>query len=62
MCDQAIAHGEQRVGACSVGEAQSLLGDANHHAADDIDKHHQQARDGVAAHEFGGAVHGAEKA
>ena len=45
-----------------VGEAQPLLGDADDHAADDVDENHQQAGDGVAAHEFGGAVHGAEEA
>jgi hypothetical protein len=43
-------------------ERQPLLGDADDHAADDIDEHHQQAGDGVAAYEFGGAVHGAEEA
>ena len=44
------------------GEAQALLHDADHHAADDVDHHDEQAGDGVAAHEFRGAVHGAEKA
>jgi len=37
------------------------LGDADDHAADDVDEHHEQSRDGVAAHEFGGAIHGAEE-
>ncbi len=45
-----------------VGEAQALLRDADDHAADDVDEHDQQAGDGVAAHEFRGAVHGAEEA
>ena len=45
-----------------VGKAQALLRDADDHAADHIDEHHQQAGDGVAAHEFRGAVHGAEEA
>ena len=45
-----------------VGEAQILLQDADDHAADDIDQNHQQAGNGVAADEFRGAVHGAEKA
>ncbi len=44
------------------GEAQALLHDADHHAADDVDHHHQEAGDGVAAHELRGAVHGAIKA
>ena len=60
--DQAVADGEQRVGARGFGEAQALLRDADDHAADDVDEHHQQAGDGVAAHEFRGAVHGAEEA
>ena len=41
---------------------QALLRDADDHAADDVDEHHQQAGDGVAAHELRGAVHGAEEA
>ena len=45
-----------------VGEGQALLGDADDHAADDVDEDDQQAGDGVAAHELGGAVHGAEEA
>ncbi len=45
-----------------VGEGQALLRDADDHAADDVDEHHQEAGDGVAAHELGGAVHGAEEA
>ena len=39
-----------------------MLDDADDHAADDVDEHDQQAGDGVAAHEFGRAVHGAEEA
>ena len=55
--DQAVADGEQRVGARGLGERHALLGDADDHAADDVDEHDQQAGDRVAAHEFRGAVH-----
>ena len=50
------------VGAGGVGKAHALLGDADDDAADDVDEDDQQARDGVAADEFRGAVHGAEEA
>ncbi len=59
--DQAVADGEQRVGARRVGERHALLRDADDHAADDVDEHDEQAGDGVAAHELGGAVHRAEE-
>ncbi len=39
-----------------------MLGDADDHAADDVDEHDQQSGDRVATHEFGGAVHRAEEA
>ena len=60
--DQAVADGQQRVGARGLAEAEALLGDADDDAADDVDEDDQQARDRVAAHEFRGAVHGAEEA
>ncbi len=56
--DQSVADSEQRVGARGVGKRHALLGDADDCAADDVDEHDQQARDGVAAYEFRGAVHG----
>src|SRR6185437_11858447 len=34
---------------------------ADDHATNDVDEYHQQAGDGIATHEFGGAVHGAEE-
>src|SRR6185437_5304913 len=43
-------------------EAEALLGHADDDSADDVDEDDQQAGDGVAAHEFRGAVHRAEKA
>jgi hypothetical protein len=58
---QAVADGEQRVARGRLGEADVLLGDADDHAADDVDEHHQQAGDRVAAHELRGAVHRAEE-
>jgi hypothetical protein len=60
--DQAVADREECVGVAGLGEAQPLLHDADHHPADHVDQQHQQARDRIAAHEFRGAVHGAEEA
>ena len=60
--DQAVADGQQRIGARGFAEAQALLGDADDDAADDVDEDDQQARDRVAAHEFRGTVHRAEEA
>ena len=51
-----------RVKVCDgVGEAHALLRHADDDAADDVDGDDHQAGDGVAAHEFAGAVHGAEE-
>jgi hypothetical protein len=43
------------------GKGEALLHDADDHAADDVDQHHEQAGNGVAAHELRGTVHGAEE-
>ena len=51
-----------RVGAGGLAEAQALLGDADDDAADNVDEDDQEARNRIAAHEFRGAVHGAEEA
>ena len=59
---QAVADGQHGVGAGGVAEAHALLGDADDDAADDVDENDQEARDGVAADEFRGAVHGTEEA
>ena len=59
--DQPVADGQQRVILGGVGEAQALLHDADDHAADDVDHDDEEPGDGVAADEFRGAVHGAEK-
>ena len=61
LCHQAVADGEQCVGLGGFGEGQALLQNADHHAADDVDQHDQETGDGVAAHEFRSAVHGAEE-
>ena len=43
-------------------EGEALLGNADDDAADDVDEHHEQACDRVAADEFRGTVHRAEEA
>ena len=60
--DEAVADGQHGVGAGGLAERQALLGDTDDDAADDVDEDDQKARDGVAADEFRGAVHGAEEA
>jgi hypothetical protein len=60
--DEAVADGEQRVRLRGFAERKSLLRDADDDAADDVDEDDEQARHRVAAHEFGGTVHGAEEA
>ena len=59
---QTVADGQQRVGLRGFAEAEALLGHADDDSADDVDEDDQQAGDGVAAHEFRGAVHRAEEA
>ena len=44
-----------------IGERELHLGNADDDAADDVDEGDQEAGDGIAAHEFGGTVHGAEE-
>ena len=61
LADQTVADGQQGEGVGGVGEAHAVLRDADDDAADDVDGDDQKAGDGVAAHEFGGAVHGAEE-
>ena len=60
--DEAVAHGQQGIGPGGFGERHALLRDADDHAADDIDEDNEKPGDRVAAHEFRGAVHGAEEA
>jgi hypothetical protein len=58
---QAVADREQRVVGGGLGERQPALHDADEDAADDVDDRDQDGRDGVALHELGRAVHGAEE-
>ena len=55
--DQAVADGQQRVGAAGVGERHAVLRGADDDAAEHVDEHDQDAGDGIAAHELAGAVH-----
>ena len=55
--DQAVADGEERVGAARIRDRHAVLGGADDDAAEQVDEHDQYAGDGVAAHEFAGAVH-----
>ena len=58
---QPVTDRQQGEGLGGVAEAHALLRHGDDDAAYDIDAHDQQAGNGVAAHEFGGAVHGAEE-
>ena len=58
---QAITHRQQREGLGGVGETHAFLRHGDDDAADDVDADDHQAGDGIAAHEFAGAVHGAEE-
>ncbi len=59
LADEAVADGEDRVGAGGLHEGHALLRHADDQAGDDIDEGDEQAGNGVALHEFRGAVHGA---
>ena len=61
LADQTVT--DRQNGVCRGGlvEVQIILRHADHNAANNIDDGDQQASDGVAAHEFGGPVHGSEK-
>ena len=59
---EAVADGQERVGLRRLAEGQPVLRHADDHAGDDVDEGDHQAGNGVAAHEFRRAVHGAEEA
>ena len=59
--DQAVADGQQYVVMRRVADRHVVLDDADHQAADDVDQHHQDAGNRVAADELAGTVHGAVK-
>jgi hypothetical protein len=61
LCGQTIAHREQGEGARGIGQRQPVLQRADEQAADHVDDQDDHGRHHVAAHEFGGAVHRAEK-
>ena len=56
---QAVADGQQGVGAAGVGERHIVLQHADQQAADDVHRHDHQAGHGVAPDELAGTVHGA---
>src|SRR5690606_34910851 len=58
---EAVADGQQRIGGARFADGQAHLQRADDDAGDDVDEGDEQPGDGVAAHEFGRAVHGAEK-
>ena len=58
---QCITHGQQDVGVCSGTRTQPMLQHADGESAHDADEQNQNARDGIAAYEFGCTVHGAEE-
>ncbi len=57
LAHQAVADREQRVHAERIGQRQVVHQRADGDAADQVDDQDQDRGDGVAAHEFGGAVH-----
>ncbi|KAG1446268.1 hypothetical protein G6F57_017361 [Rhizopus arrhizus] len=59
--DEAVTDGQQRVDTGRIAHRHVVLRHAHDQAADDVDRHDQQAGDGVAAHELAGAVHRAEE-
>ena len=61
MGDKAVADGQQGVVVAGLLETQAFLHHADDHAGDDVDEGDEEAGDGVAAHEFAGAVHVAEE-
>ena len=58
---EAVADRELGEDVGGLGQGQAVPGHADDDAAEDIDREHDQARDGVAAHELRGTVHRAEE-
>ena len=58
---QRIADRQQHIGGSGLGCTEVMLGHADDETAHDSDKQNQQTRDRIAAHKFGGTVHGAKK-
>ena len=61
LADQAIADGQQGKGIGRLGDRQAMPDHGDRQAADQVDGGDDKARHGIAADEFGGAVHGAMK-
>ena len=61
MRDQAVTDGQQGIELAGFRNGQVVLGDTDDQTTDQVDQQNQQAGHGVAAHEFRGTVHGAEK-
>ena len=59
--DETVADGQRREYGCRIGRRHAVAGDADDDAAEHIDCRDDDAGDGVATHELGGAVHGAEE-
>ena len=58
---QAIANGQSAINAQCFAKAQVMHHHANDQAAHQVDDQNHDARDRIAAHELGGAIHRAEK-
>ncbi|MDT4836844.1 hypothetical protein FQZ97_705580 [compost metagenome] len=58
---QRVTNGQQDVAVGGFTGAQAVLHHADDQAADDVDEQDDDAGDGVAAHELGSTIHGAEE-
>ena len=56
-----VADGQQRIGLAGLGQRQLMLPDADDQPADQVDKKNKHRGNRIAAHEFAGTVHRAEK-
>ncbi len=61
MRDQAVADRQLDEDVGGFAHVHAMAEEADGDAAHDVDRRDDEARDGVAAHEFRGAVHGAEE-
>ncbi len=59
--DEAVADGQRREYGRRIGRRHAVARDADDDAAEHVDRRDDDAGDGVAAHELGGTVHGAEE-
>ena len=61
LADQAVADGQFRVEGKAIRQCPAVLEHADVQTAEDVDEDDDDARDGVAADEFAGTVHGPVK-